>query len=270
MEEKVNEQENNTEKEKIQKIENEFALNNTNLDQTSSSNLLNNPSDFIISQTPLDDLRESTSSIIHIKNTCKNSFCNCYVNCCFGHSIIFNTFLNTKQRTKYLFQTSASIKPDFRCLFKRNVELEATFSSITKSKTEEISSNDGTPYALMDKNDAFCCCNYKEVILMPVKIIPENRIAGTVVLKPLKDKCPCSCCECLLYYCCCPFFPFVPCCSDCFPDCNPKSDSNGCKCCSNDPNRCCCGICPRSDCGCGCDCSKCCSDDPSRCCCRIC
>ena len=65
----------------------------------------------------------------------------------------------------------------------------------------------------MDKNDAFCCCNYKEVILMPVKIIPENRIAGTVVLKPLKDKCPCPCCECLLYYCCCPFFPFVPCCS---------------------------------------------------------
>ena len=122
----------------------------------------------------------------------------------------------------------------------------------------------------MDKNDAFCCCNYKEVILMPVKIIPENRIAGTVVLKPLKDKCPCPCCECLLYYCCCPFFRFVPCCSDCLLDCNPKSDSNGCKCCSNDPNRCCCGICPRSDCGCGCDCSKCCSDDPSRCCCGIC
>ena len=58
MEEKVNEQENNTEKEKIQKIENEFVLNNTNLDQQPSSNLLNNPSDFIISQTPLDDLRE--------------------------------------------------------------------------------------------------------------------------------------------------------------------------------------------------------------------
>ena len=133
----------------------------------------------------MDDLRESTSSIIHIKNTCKNSFCNCYVNCCFGHSIIFNTFLNTKQSTKYLFQTSASIKPDFRCLFQRNVELQATFSSVTKSKTEEISSNNGTPYALMDKNDAFCCFNYKEVILMPVKIIPENRFAGTVVLRPL-------------------------------------------------------------------------------------
>ena len=58
MEEKVNEQENNTEKEKIQKIENEIVLNNTNLDQPPSSNLLNNPSDFIISQTPLDDLRE--------------------------------------------------------------------------------------------------------------------------------------------------------------------------------------------------------------------
>ena len=59
MEEKVNEQENNTEKEKIQKIENEIALNNTNLDQPPSSiYLLNNPSDFIISQTPLDDLRE--------------------------------------------------------------------------------------------------------------------------------------------------------------------------------------------------------------------
>ena len=33
MEEKVNEQGNNTEKEKIQKIENEVALYNTNLDQ---------------------------------------------------------------------------------------------------------------------------------------------------------------------------------------------------------------------------------------------
>ena len=42
----------------------------------------------------------------------------------------------------------------------------------------------------MDKIDSFSCCDYKEVIVMPVKIIPENRIAGTVVLKPLKEKCP--------------------------------------------------------------------------------
>ncbi|MBO6243632.1 MAG: hypothetical protein J6O41_03590 [Clostridia bacterium] len=97
----------------------------------------------------------------------------------------------------------------------------------------------------MDKIDAFCCCNYKEEILMPVKIIPENRIAGTVVLKPLKDKCPCACCECLPYWCCFPFFPIIPCCSDCCPDCNPKSDSDGCKCCSSDTNSCCCGNCPR-------------------------
>ena len=249
---------------------NRVGIHNTKIDQPSSANLLNDPSDFIITQNPLDDLRESKSSIIHIKNTCKNSFCNCYVNCCFGHSIIFNTFLNTEKSTKYLFQTSASIIPGCRCFFKRNVELQATFSSVTKSTTKEISSNNGTPYALMDKIDAFCCCNYKEEILMPVKIIPENRIAGTVVLKPLKDKCPCACCECIPYWCCFPFFPIIPCCSDCCPDCNPKSDSDGCKCCSSDTNSCCCGNCPRCKCGCCDDSSKCCSDDPNRCCCGIC
>ena len=265
-----------TEKEKTRNEGNVVTIYNTNskLEIPSTSNLLNNPSDFIISQNPLEDLSQSNFAIIHIKNTLKNSCCNCYINCCCGHSIIFNTFLNINLNMKFLFQSSAIIIPDCTCCCKRNIELQATFNSFTKSSPEEISSNGGNPYAAMDKIDAFSCCNYKEEIVMPVKIIPENRIAGTVVLKPLKDKCPCGGCNCLLYYCCFPCFPFIPCLSDCCPECNPKSDSEGCNCncCSDDPNRCCCGICPKSDCGCntGFDCTKCCSDDPKRCCCGIC
>ena len=192
----LKEKEKNSNKENIQINESEIhAITDTKLEQSSSSNLLNNPSDFIISQNPLEDLKESNSAIIHIKNTCKNSCCNCYVNCCCGHSITFNTFVNTQKNRKYLFQNSALIKRGFRCIFQRNAELQATFSTITKSTPEEISSNEGTPYALMDKPDAFCCCNYKDDISMPIKIIPENRIAGTIALKSLKDKCPCPGCE---------------------------------------------------------------------------
>ena len=102
----------------------------------------------------------------------------------------------------------------------------------------------------MNKNDVFNCCNYKEEILIPVKIIPENRITGTVLLKFLKDKCPSPYYECLLYNCCFLFFPFAPCFSDCFSDWDLKSDSDGCRCYISDPNRYCCGIYPRSDCGC--------------------
>ena len=102
---------------------NRIAIHNVKNDQPSSANLLNDPSDFIITQNPLDDLRESKSSIIHIKNICKNSFCNCYVNCCFGHTIIFNTFLNTEKSTKYLFQTSATIMPGCRCFFQKKCRI---------------------------------------------------------------------------------------------------------------------------------------------------
>ena len=274
----LKEKEKNSNKENIQINESEIhAITDTKLEQSSSSNLLNNPSDFIISQNPLEDLKESNSAIIHIKNTCKNSCCNCYVNCCCGHSITFNTFVNTQKNRKYLFQNSALIKRGFRCIFQRNAELQATFSTITKSTPEEISSNEGTPYALMDKPDAFCCCNYKDDISMAIKIIPENRIAGTIALKSLKDKCPCPGCECLLNYFCLPFFPFIPCLSDCCPDCSPNPKSNNNSCCSNEPNRCCCGCdcnkCCSNDpnrCCCGCDCNKCCSNDPNKCCCGMC
>ena len=227
-----------TEKEKAQNEGNVVKIyNNTKFEIPPTSNLLNNPSDFIITQNPLEDLNQSNFAIIHIKNTLKNSCCNCYINCCCGHSIIFNTFLNINLNLKFLFQSSAIIIPNCTCLFKRNIELQATFNSFTKSSPEEISLNGGNPYAAMDKIDAFSCCNYKEEIIMPVKIIPENRIAGTVVLKPLKDKCSCG--ECLLYYCCFPCFPCIPCMSDCCPDCNPKSDSEGCdcNCCLDKPNR---------------------------------
>lgn len=78
----------------------------------------------------------------------------------------------------------------------------------------------------MNKIDSFTCCKYKNEIHMPIKIIPENRVTGKVVLKPLKDKWPCSRCECLLTYYCISCLPCVPCFSDCFPDCAPN-DSNG-------------------------------------------
>ena len=278
-----------SEKEKGQNQGNTVAIyNDLKFEVPSSSNLLNNPSDFIITQNPLEDLNQSNSAIIHIKNTCKNSCCNCYINCCCGHSVIFNTFLNFNLNMKFLFQSSAEIIPECNCCFKRNIELQATFNSVTKSSTGEISLTGGNPYASMDKIDSFCFCNYKEEIVMPVKIIPEKRIAGTVVLKPLKDKCPCLGCECFLFYCCLPCFPLIPCFSDCCPDCNPKSDKDGCNCCSEDsnkcccgiclkpnccccdPNRCCCGICPKTGNGCECEFSKCCSNDPNRCCCGIC
>ena len=93
-EEKEKESGRNTEKENIQYQSeiNEVITHNRKYEQTSSTNLLNNPSDFILVQNPLNDLNESNSAIIHIKNTCKNSFFNCYVYCCFGYSIIYNTF----------------------------------------------------------------------------------------------------------------------------------------------------------------------------------
>jgi hypothetical protein len=88
-----------------------------NLNPPASSNLLNDPLEFSMIQNPLEELAGSKSAIIHIKNTCKNSFFNCYVNCCIGHSVIFNTFLNTPKGIKYLFQNNASIIPGFNCTF---------------------------------------------------------------------------------------------------------------------------------------------------------
>ena len=93
----------NDQSEKIEKFPIEQIENNVfNLSTTSI--LLNNPLDFLMIKTPLEELSESQSAIIHIKNSCKNSICNCYVNCCFGHSVTFNTFLNTPKGTKYLFK----------------------------------------------------------------------------------------------------------------------------------------------------------------------
>ena len=98
------------------------------------------------------------------------------------------------------------------------------------------------------------------------------RLIHLVVLKPLKDKWPCSCCECLLTYFYIPCLPCAPCFLDCYPDCAPN-DSNGCcdgvcrncscscYCPCTEPNRSCCGICPKSSCPC---------TDPNRSCCGIC
>ena len=143
-------------------------------------------------QNPLEELAESKSAIIHIKNTCKNSFFNCYVNCCFGHSVIFNTFLNTPKGIKYLFQNNASINPDFyNCTFKDNIKLQARFTSLIKSNQEEITLNTGNPFTEMLKTEKFCCCD-KEEILMPVNIIAENRIAGIVKIHGLPSTKLCS------------------------------------------------------------------------------
>ena len=281
-----------------------------NINPPASSNLLNDPSEFSMIQNPLEELAGSKSAIIHIKNTCKNSFFNCYVNCCFGHSIIFNTFLNTPKGIKYLFQSNASINPDFNCTFKDNLKLQARFTSLIKSNPEEITLNTGNLFTEMLKTEKFCCCP-KEEILMPVNIIAENRIAGIVKIHGLPAEKSCCCNNaCLLLPCCwfsIPFLLCVSCCPFCSCECGDccKSDkeSSGCcncntsnseqkstecckcDCCNSDnsdkkcpccdENRCCCGLCEKSSCPC-CDENRCCcglcekSKGPSCCCCCCC
>ena len=263
------------------------TIENNGLNLTTSSTLINNPSDFLIIQNPLVDLNESQSAIIHIKNTCKNSFCNCYVNFCFGHSVIYNTFLNTQKGTKYLFQSKASILSDcFTCYLKDNVDLLANFKSVTKSNSEEITLKTGNLFVQMIKNQQNSCFHKEEEILMPVHIIPENRIAGIVKLLPNQDLCGCPCCHCFPYCSCCPCKPCCDCdcckggccnkdcckCPKC-PCCDPKRCCCGlcrrpdCPCC--DPNRCCCGLCPK--CGCFCFCENGCCCTPTCCnCCKLC
>ena len=241
----------------------------TDFNMINSSTSLNNPSEFITVQNPLVDLNESNSAIIHIKNTCKNSVFNCYVNCCFGHSVIYNTFIKTGKSQKYLFQNIASITPDcFTLYLKENVELLANFKSFTKTAPEEIQTDKGNLFAEMIKNDEFNCCNRREEILMPVNIISENRIAGIVKLVYNKDICLCPCFPCYQCDICCPNCELGSCCDGC--DCNCcKEDPTKCccglcprpQCCCCDPNRCCCGLCPRP---------QCCCCDPNRCCCGLC
>ena len=207
-----------------------------NINQPTSSNLLNDPLDFLMIQNPLEELAGSKSAIIHIKNTCKNSFFNCYVNCCIGHSVIFNTFLNTPKGIKYLFQNSASIIPDFyNCTFKENIKLQARFTSLIKSNPQEITLNTGNPFTEMLKTEKFCCCD-KEEILMPVNIIAENRIAGIVKIHGLPSSTNCCCNNaCLLLPCCwfsIPCLLCVACCPFCSCECgdysNSDKESSGC------------------------------------------
>ena len=264
-----------------------------NINPPASSNLLNNPLDFSTIQSPLEELAESKSAIIHIKNTCKNSFFNCYVNCCFGHSVIFNTFLNTPKGIKYLFQNNATINPDpYNCTFKENIKLQARFTSLIKSNPQEITLDTGNPFTEMLKTEKFCCCD-KEEILMPVNIIAENRIAGIVKIHGLpSENCYCNkaclflpCCwttiSCLFFLsCCCPFCSFE--CGDCGKSdkessgccncniCNSDEKSGDCckcDCCNSDKkcpccdeNRCCCGLCEKSKSPCCCCCCCCCCD----------
>ena len=255
---------------------------NKKINLPSSSILLNDPLEFPLILNPLEELAGSKSAIIHIKNTLKNSVFNCYVNCCIGHSVIFNTFLNTTNGIKYLFQSNASINPDcYDCTFKDNIKLEARFTSLIKSNSEEINLDTGNLFAEMLKNEKFCCCD-KEEILMPVNIKAENRIAGIVKIHGLPAKKGCcnnNCCL-LLGFCC---FPAFLCCfCDC---CNSDNKSNDCckcefcnydkKCPCCDENRCCCGLCEKSSCPC-CDDRRCCcglcekSKSPSCCCCCCC
>ena len=257
----------------------------------SSSILLNNPLDFSIIENPLEELAESKSAIIHIKNTLKNSVFNCYVNCCCGHSVIFNTFLNTPKGIKYLFQSNASINPDlYNCTFKDNIRLEARFTSLTKKNSEEISLDTGNPFTEMLKKEKSCCFDMEE-ILMPVNIIAENRIAGIVKIHGFPAEKCCSNKACLCLFCCmvpsliylsCPFCSSCQCGDCCNSDnkssgcckcdcCDSDSKSSGCckcDCCNSDKkcpccdeNRCCCGLCEKSSCPCC---------DENRCCCGLC
>jgi len=279
---------------KTQKSESELREDKQfNIISPTSSNLLNDPLDFSMIQNPLEELAESKSAIIHIKNTCKNSFFNCYVNCCIGHSVIFNTFLKTPKGIKYLFQNNASINPDFyNCTFKDNIKLQARFTSSIKSNPNEILQlNTGNLFAEMLKTEKFCCCD-KEEILMPVNIIAENRIAGIVRIHGLPATNCCSNNTCLLLACCwcslpcflcltcCPFCSFEcgdcgksdkessGCCSCISYNSDKKSGCCNCDCCNSDKkcpccdeNRCCCGLCEKSSCPCC---------DENRCCCGLC
>lgn len=133
-------------------------IENKELNLPASSVLLNDPLDFSMIQNPLEELAESQSAIIHIKNTWKNSLFNCYVNCCLGHSVTFNTFLKTPKGIKYLFQNNALINPDFyNCTFKDNIKLEARFTSLIKSNPEEIKLDTGNLFIEMLKTEKFCC-----------------------------------------------------------------------------------------------------------------
>ena len=191
--------------------QNKIIQNKSEFNIINSSTSLNNPSEFLFAQNPLTDLNESDSAIIHIKNTCKNSYCNCYVNCCFGHSVIYDTFVKTPKSTKYLFQNVASILPDyFTCYFKDNIELLANFKSFIKSTPDEIQTDKGNLFAEMVKNDVFSFCNRREQILMPVRIPSENRMPGIVKLIYNKEKCLC------------PFFPCYQC-DSCCPNCSDCS-----------------------------------------------
>ena len=283
---------------------------NAEVNLPSSSILLNEPLDIVMIQNPLEELAESNLCLIHIKNTIRNSFFNCYVNCCFGYSIIYNTFLNTPKGIKYLFQSNASIIPDiYSCTFKDNIKLEARFTTLLKSNSEEISLDSGTQFTEMLKREKFCCCD-KEEILMPVNIISENRIAGIVKIHGLAKKNCCSnnaclpfaiCClpNYLCLTCCCPFCSFQcgDCsnsekksndnfCKNCCNFCNSDSDKKICDCCNSDKkcpcfdeNRCCCGLCEKSSFPC-CDDRRCCCGlcekssfpccDDRRCCCGLC
>ena len=243
---------------KTQKSESELREDKQfNIISPTSSNLLNDPLDFSMIQNPLEELAGSKSAIIHIKNTCKNSFFNCYVNCCIGHSVIFNTFLKTPKGIKYLFQNNASINPDFyNCTFKDNIKLQARFTSSIKSNPNEILQlNTGNLFAEMLKTEKFCCCD-KEEILMPVNIIAENRIAGIVRIHGLPATNCCSNNTCLLLACCwcsLPCFLCLTCCPFCSFECgdcgkSDKESSGCCSCISYNSNK-------KSGC-CNCDCSN--------------
>ena len=151
----------------------------------------------------------------------------------------------------------------------------------------------------MHKKDKFTCIE-KEEILMPLKIISENRNIGIVKIHGIPDKnsnlaitcllsvfCPFCLIPCFLCPYCCPFCSFE--CGDCGNsnknstgrcncDCSnsDKKSSNcrncdccKCDCCNSDnkkcpccdENRCCCGLCEKSK-------FPCC--DENRCCCGLC
>ena len=120
----------------------------------------------------------------------------------------------------------------------------------------------------MIKNDNFNCCCYKDEITMHVNIIQEKRFAGTVILRPLLQKCANPCFLCIP----CNLFDCLPDCNECGPE-SCKCGFNCSKFCSNEPNRCCCGICLKPNCcniNCDCDLDNCCKDNQNRCCCGIC
>ena len=168
--------------------------------QSEKSQILDAPQYFSYVQNPLEEIGNSTSAIIHIKNTCSNVCCKGNVNTCCGNSFIYNTFLVTPSGPKYLFRNTVRIEPSCGCCIADPLNSNIVYNSYKKSSSQEFFEvYNGISYTAMLKS-VKCCCNSIREILMKVMITPENRPSGIVKIRGCCEKCRCDCkcpnCDC--------------------------------------------------------------------------